>query len=78
MWIIKTFAQNHRRSSKGATFSMMDSSLAHETTTSTEEQISICIRKMLKSIESVTVHSNGHTRGKHGVFIEDMPVGVVV
>jgi hypothetical protein len=59
-------------------FGTVDSSLAHDTMTSAEEQISICIRTMMKCVEGVTVHGDGHTRGKHGVFIEDMPVGVVV
>jgi hypothetical protein len=46
--------------------------------TCTEEKASVHIGQTLKCIEDITVHSSRNAREERWIFVEDMPVGVVV
>jgi hypothetical protein len=57
---------------------LQDHRPAHKAPTHTEEQIGICIRQTTKNIKGITIYSNRDVRGESRVFVEYMPVGVVV
>jgi hypothetical protein len=78
MHIFQTFTQQERRAAEGTLLGTMHSRSARKAPTCTKEQVSISVGESAKSIEGITVHSDRNTREEKRIFIEDMPVDVVV
>jgi hypothetical protein len=61
MRIIQMLAEQDRRTLDGAPLAMMSSSFTDNAMTCEEEEISIGIRQMRKSVKHVTIYSKGNS-----------------
>jgi hypothetical protein len=57
---------------------MMQSEVANEAMTRTEEEVGIMIRQTRQSVERETIHGHIDGSGEEGLFIKANPVDVMV
>jgi hypothetical protein len=78
MRIVQSLAKQHTKTALRTNLSTMNSEMANEATTGTEEEVGIFVGQTGQSVECKTVH--GHVDGgrKESSFIKVDPVDVVV